>query len=609
VRLRASDFALYTAASADCRRLSRLLLSSPTVATPQEIVTANPNSTIEVSRDLQTGDTRNFSATLNAPSEFVPIVIPVLKAARDLKILNHLTIITTDLFPRGRKKSTRLSMRKYVLGIDVGTGGTRALIVDEAGRVVVSATEEHTPFASPRIGWAEQHPEDWWRATGIVVRKALAQGSLHEDQISCVGFSGQMHGAVMLDGAGKVVRPALIWCDLRTEKQCQELNQQIGSARLIQLTCNPALANFTLTKLLWVRENEPENWKTIRSVMLPKDYVRFRMTGERATDMADASGTLMLDVAHRRWSSEVLQAMEVDSAMLPALHESPEICGKISSAGAAATGLAEGTPVVAGAGDQAAGATGMGIVRPGSVSATIGTSGVVFAATDRPALDPQGRLHTFCHAVPGLWHVMGVTQSAGLSLRWFRDHFLCGQTKNGADSYEQLCAEAASVTAGSDGLLWAPYLMGERTPYLDSNARAALVGLTASHTRSHVVRAILEGVAFSLQDTFTIFRDMKLPVKNIRLGGGGARSQLWRQIQAEVYGQEVERVEAEEGAAYGAAILAGVGAKIWPSVDAACDAVVKVRDRILPNPANTSAMSANYVRYRKVYPAVKSVFQ
>lgn len=500
-------------------------------------------------------------------------------------------------------------MSMYVLGIDVGTGGTRAVIMNGAGGLVGSAMEEHEAFASPRIGWAEQRPEDWWRATGIAVRKALADGKLSGEQISCIGFSGQMHGAVMLDDAGEVVRPALIWCDVRTEKQCQELNERIGSARLIQLTCNPALTNFTLTKLLWVRENEPENWRRVRSVMLPKDYVRFRMTGERATDMADASGTLMLDVTHRRWSSGVLQAVEIDSSMLPTLHESPDVCGKISAIGAAATGLAAGTPVVAGAGDQAAGATGMGIARPGSVSATIGTSGVVFAATDCPALDAQGRLHTFCHAVPGRWHVMGVTQAAGLSLRWFRDRFLCGSAKSGTDPYGQLTAEAANVAPGADGLLWAPYLMGERTPHLDSNARAALVGLTASHTRAHVVRAILEGVAFSLQDTFTIFREMNVPVNRIRLGGGGARSQLWRQIQADVYGHEVERVEAEEGAAYGAAILAGVGARIWPSVDDACDAVVRVHDRVPPIPANVATMAKSYASYRRVYPALKSIYQ
>jgi xylulokinase len=356
-----------------------------------------------------------------------------------------------------------------------------------------------------------------------------------------------------------------------------------------------------------VRENERENWKRVRSVMLPKDYVRFRLTGERAIDMADASGTLMLDVAHRRWSQEMLAAAEIDERLLPALFESPDVCGKVSAAGAAATGLKPGTPVVAGAGDQAAGATGMGIVAPGAVSATIGTSGVVFAATDRPALDPKGRLHTFCHAIPGRWHVMGVTQAAGLSLRWFRDQFGAGQD-DGRDPYERLSEEAARISPGCDGLLWTPYLMGERTPHLDPQARAALVGLTASHTRAHVIRAILEGVAFSLRDTFTIFAEMNVPVRSIRLGGGGARSSLWRQIQADVYGHEVEIVEAEEGAAYGAAILAGVGAGVWPSVDAACDAVVRVAKRVKPQPDSTAIMDHSYGAFRRVYPATRSIF-
>jgi xylulokinase len=366
---------------------------------------------------------------------------------------------------------------------------------------------------------------------------------LRADDIACVGFSGQMHGAVMLDGQGKVVRHALIWCDVRTNPQCDELNKKIGAAKIIEATCNPALANFTLTKLMWVREHEPENWKRVRSIMLPKDYVRFRMTGERAIDMADASGTLLLDVANRCWSEVMLDAGEIDERSLPALFESPDVCGKISSEGAAALGLKPGTPVVAGAGDQAAGAVGMGIVAPGTVSATIGTSGVVFAATDRPALEPGGRLHTFCHAIPNRWHVMGVTQSAGLSLRWFRDQFgVAGgevQKNDGRDPYELLYDEAAKVPAGCQGLLWTPYLMGERTPHLDPEARAALVGLTAVHTRAHVVRAILEGVAFSLRDTFTLFAEMKVGVNKIRLGGGGARSPLWRQIQADVYGHEV----------------------------------------------------------------------
>lgn len=343
-----------------------------------------------------------------------------------------------------RKEQTRLHPRKqlqnaslvnwkivteastFLLGIDVGTGGTRALVINQRGQVVSSATEAHEPFALPQIGWAEQHPADWWRACGAAVCEALGQAKLRGSQIACVGFSGQMHGAVMLDQHDHVVRAALIWCDQRTEKQCRELTEKIGAERIIHLTCNPALTNFTLTKFLWVRENEPHHWSQVRSAMLPKDYVRLRLTGERATDMADASGTLLLDVAHRRWSPEVLAAAAIEQNLLPPLYESHEVCGKISAEGAAATGLQADTPVVAGAGDQAAGAVAMGIVRPGAVSATIGTSGVVFAATDRPVLDPKGRLHTFCHAIPGFWHVMGVTQAAGLSLRWFRDRFGAG---------------------------------------------------------------------------------------------------------------------------------------------------------------------------------------
>jgi xylulokinase len=482
------------------------------------------------------------------------------------------------------------------------------LVINDHGRVEATATAEHEPMASPQIGWAEQHPEDWWRACGVAVRKALGAGNLSGEDISCVGFSGQMHGAVMLDLQGRVVRPSLIWCDQRTEKQARELTEKIGAGRIIELTCNPALTNFTLTKLLWVRENEPANWQRVQFVMLPKDYVRFRLTGDRAIDMADASGTLLLDVARRRWSHKMLEAAELEERFLPSLFESPDICGTVSTEGAEATSLKAGTPVVAGAGDQAAGAVGMGIVIPGAVSATIGTSGVVFAATDRPALDPKGRLHTFCHALPGRWHVMGVTQAAGLSLRWFRDQFGTGE-EDGRDPYEKLTDEAGRVAAGCDGLLWTPYLMGERTPHLDPRARAALVGLTASHTRGHVIRAILEGVAFSLRDTFTIFAEMDVPVRNIRLGGGGARSPLWRQIQADVYGRPVEVVDAEEGAAYGAALLAGVGVGIWPSVDAACDATVRVASRTNPDPQTVSLLNTNYSDYRRVYPATREIFQ
>src|SRR5947208_1929018 len=406
------------------------------------------------------------------------------------------------------------------LGIDVGTGGTRALVMDSSGNVIASASSEHQDFASPKPGWAEQDPRDWWRACGVAVRQALQSAKLDAKEISCVGFSGQMHGAVLLDSSDEVVRPALIWCDQRSDPQSRELEQMFGRDALIRLTCNPPLTNFTLTKFLWVRENEPQKWARVAHVMLPKDYVRFRLTGERAIDMADASGTLLLDVTNRRWSTEVLNKTGINESLLPALFESPQVCGKVSPEGAEATGLKVATPVVAGAGDQAAGAVGMGIARAGAVSATIGTSGVVFASTDRPAMDPQGRLHTFCHAIPGRWHVMGVTQAAGLSLRWFRDTF--GPV--GADAYHTLSDEAAKAPVGSDGVLWAPYLMGERTPHLDPDARGALVGLTASHNRAHILRAILEGVAFSLKDTLQIFAAMNVPVRTIRLGGGGARS-------------------------------------------------------------------------------------
>ena len=481
----------------------------------------------------------------------------------------------------------------------------------EAGKVIASGSEEHEPFLSPKPGWAEQDPRDWWRACGLAVKKALQSSNLRAEDIACVGFSGQMHGAVLLDSKDEVVRSAIIWCDQRSEAQSLELEKLFGRENLIRLTCNPPLTNFTLTKLLWVRENEPQNWARVAHVMLPKDYVRFRLTGERAIDMADASGTLLLDVTNRRWSAEVLSKSAIDLKWLPALFESPEVCGKISAAGAEATGLRVGTPVVAGAGDQAAGAVGMGIARAGAVSATIGTSGVVFAATDRPALDPQGRLHTFCHAIPGRWHVMGVTQAAGLSLRWFRDRFgVASEVPGNAarDPYDILAEEAARAPAGSEGAFWAPYLMGERTPHLDPNARAALLGLTASHTRGHIIRAVMEGVAYSLKDSFTIFEEMKIPVTSIRLGGGGARSPLWRQIQADVYAHDVEIVAAEEGAAYGAAILAGVGAGGWSSVDEACDKVVRVAARIAQHPSDSKTMQRGYRTYRKIYPALREVF-
>lgn len=487
-----------------------------------------------------------------------------------------------------------------ILGIDVGTGGTRAVLVSEDGAVIASATSEHAPFTSPKTAWAEQDPADWWRAA----LEAIRATGVDPKQITGVGLTGQMHGAVLLDADGAVLRPAIIWCDQRTDEQCAWITQTVGAKRLLDLTCNPALNNFTLTKLLWVRQHEPEIWKKVRHVLLPKDYVRYRLSGEYAIDVADASGTLMLDVTHRRWSDELLSLVDIDKALLPKVFESPEVCAKVSSQAAALTGIPAGTPIVAGAGDQAAGAIGMGITRPGAVSVTLGTSGVVFAATDAPSLDPGGRLHTFCHAIPGRWHVMGVTQAAGLSLRWIRDQF-CAP----GYGYSELSKEAAAAPPGCDGLLWAPYLMGERTPHLDSSIRAALVGLAASHTRGYVARAVMEGVAFSQRDSFTIFAELGVPVNKIRLSGGGARSKLWKQIQADVYGHAVETIAADEGGAYGAALLSGVGTNLWPSVDEACDRYVHTAEIVAPNPRDKAVMDNQYLKYSRVYPALKAIYK
>lgn len=487
------------------------------------------------------------------------------------------------------------------LGMDVGTGGTRAVVVDSAAKLISGASSEHAPFRAEHPGWAEQDPEDWWRAAQEAIRGALAAAPGPRQPIAAIALTGQMHGAVMLDENGAVLRPSLIWCDTRTQPECDWLTERIGYERLIELTCNPALPNFTLTKLLWVKTHQPEIFAKIRHVMCPKDYVRYRLTGEFAIDVQEASGTLLLDVTHRRWSREVAEAAGISESWLPRVFESPEICARISESGAAATGLAAGTPVAAGAGDQGAGAVGMGILQPGSVSATIGTSGVVFAATAEPTKDPKGRLHTFCHAVPGLWHVMGVTQSAGLSLRWLRDTFFAGQ------SYDALSEAAAKIPAGSDGLAWAPYLLGERTPHLDPEVRAAFTGIGIEHTAAHFTRAVLEGVAYSLQDTFTLFAELGIPVTAIRLGGGGARGPLWRSIQAGVYGHAVEVLTAEEGGAFGCALMAGVGAGHWANLNEACSQAIEVAQRIEPGAADKTAYQFGYQNWRKVYPALHTL--
>lgn len=483
------------------------------------------------------------------------------------------------------------------LGIDVGTGGSRAVVIDQAGNLVASASASHLDIASPEIGWAEQHPNDWWRACKATIAQVLT--SVKAEEITAVSFSGQMHGSVFLDKSDKVVRPALLWCDQRTKKQCAEITAKIGKEKLIELVCNPAITGFTLPKLLWLRENEPQNWEKVAAILLPKDYIRLKLSGDKASDVADASGTLLFDVQNRKWSSEMLSTFEIDEKMLPKVYESIMVTGSVSEIGASETGLKVGTLIVAGAGDNAAGAIGMGIVENGKVSATIGTSGVIFAVSDAPRLDLQGRIHTLCHAIPNRWHNTGVTLSAGLSFKWFRENFGDGK------SYDDLVREAEKIPSGSDGAIWVPYLMGERTPHLDANARAAFIGITASHTKAHFTRAVLEGVAFSLRDSIEIFKASGVEISSIRLGGGGAKSNLWRQIQADVYGKPVEIIEADEGAAFGAAILAGVGAGAWRTVEEACLKTIRVAETVEPNAGSQELLDKNYNAYRMLYTALR----
>lgn len=483
------------------------------------------------------------------------------------------------------------------LGIDVGTGGSRAVLIDAEGNLIASATAEHKAFASPEIGWAEQSPDDWWRACVASIRQVLSKAKA--DEIGAIGFSGQMHGAVLLDQADKVLRPALLWCDQRTEKQCAEITEKIGAGHLIELVSNPAITGFTLPKLLWVRENEPEIWAHVTSILLPKDYIRLKLSGERASDVTDSSGTLLFDVQNRKWSGAMLNALGINDSLLPKVYESIEITGVVSDSAARETGLKAGTKITAGAGDNAAGAIGMGIVKAGMLSATIGTSGVVFAVTETPKIDLEGRIHTLCHAIPDRWHNTGVTQGAGLSLKWFRENF--GEGAN----YSALTNEAAKIRAGAEGVIWLPYLMGERTPHLDANARAAFVGLTASHGKAHLARAVLEGVAFSLRDSIEIFKELGAPIEKIRLGGGGARSALWRQIQADVYGQSVEILEVDEGAAFGAAILAGVSDGAWHSVDEACEKTIRISETVEPHKDSIEKLNFNYKAFKLLYPALR----
>ncbi len=491
---------------------------------------------------------------------------------------------------------------RLLLGLDIGSTGAKALLVGPDGQVRGVGGAEYS-FAAPRPGWTEQDPEAWWRGAGRSIRAALRAAAARPDEIAAVGLSGQMHSLVLLDQAGRVLRPAILWNDQRTADECAEITRRVGLERLLAITRNPALPGFTAPKILWVRHHEPETFRRIAAVLLPKDYVRFRLTGTRATEVSDASGTTLLDVPRRAWSEEILRTLEIPAEWLPACAESPALTAAVSGVGEEATGLRAGTAVAGGGGDQAAQAIGTGIVQTGLVSVTIGTSGVVFASLDDPVMDAQARTHTFCHAVPVRWHVMGVMLSAGGALRWLRD------TAAPGTEYDRLVAEAAAVPPGAENLLFLPYLSGERTPYPDPLARGAFVGLSLSHTRGHMVRAVMEGVTFGLRDSMEILRAMDLRVVQVRASGGGARSTLWRQILADILDTEVVTMNVTEGAAYGAALLAGVGAGVFPTVQAACDATLAATTGTGPITAHRAIYASLYGRYRDLYPALRSSFE
>ena len=502
---------------------------------------------------------------------------------------------------------------KYWLGIDIGTGGSRALLVTSDGEVAAGVTAAHEDIIMHQPLWAEQRPENWWAAAQQAIRGVLAKAGASGDDVAGVGLSGQMHGLTLLDADDNVIRPALIWCDQRSQEQVDWINSTAGAGMVLDQTANPVLTGFTAPKLLWVRDHDPESYERVRHVLLPKDYVRFCLTGDYASDVSDASGTALFDVVKRRWAMPLIEKLGIDAAVLPNVVESAEQTGTISAAAAALTGLTAGTPVVGGAGDQAASAVGNGIVETGMVSCTIGTSGVVFSHLDEPAYDPQGRVHTFCHAVPGKWHIMGVTQGAGLSLQWFRNNlggdFVARAEAEHGDAYDLMTAEAAGAPAGCEGLQWLPYLMGERTPHLDALARGGWVGVTAKHTRAHLIRSMVEGVTFSLKDCLGIIESLGAEVSVVRASGGGAKSDFWRGILAGAFNKPIATLRTQEGSAYGVALLAMVGTGEYSSVEESCNAVIREQQRLTPDAELAATYAQTYPVFQGLYTALKDSFQ
>lgn len=491
----------------------------------------------------------------------------------------------------------------YFLGIDTSTTSSKALLIDERGEVIAVASNPHT-LQTPKPLWSEQNPHEWWEAVAASIRSVLKKAGVGGEQVGAVGLTGQMHGLVLLDEAGNVLRPAILWNDQRTQSQCDEIHRIIGKERFIQITGNVALTGFTAPKILWVKENEPEVFAKAKHVLLPKDYIRLKLTGEYAMDKADGAGTVLFDLKARDWSDEVLAALEIPRAWMPKTFEGTEFTGYVTEEAAALTGLKVGTPVAAGGGDQAAGAVGVGAVEPGIIGLTVGTSGVVFATTPSALIEPEGRLHAFCHAVPNMWHFMGVMLSAAGSLQWYRD------TLAPDVSFDDLLKEAESIPAGSEGLQFLPYLSGERTPHPDPLARGAFIGLTLRHSRAHMTRSVLEGVAFGLKDSFTLIQNAGLgSITQVRASGGGTKGALWRRIMASVLEAELVTVNTTEGGAYGAALLAGVGAGAWSDVASACRECIRITGSTSPDEKEAGVYHKSYAVYRELYPALKGSFE
>ncbi len=504
----------------------------------------------------------------------------------------------------------------YLLGLDVGTSGAKAVLIADDGRVVATATEEY-PLHTPQPLWSEQDPADWWRGSRESLRRVVAESGVAAEEIAGLGLTGQMHGAVFLDDADQVIRPALLWNDQRTGPQCDAITERVGQQRLIEIAGNPALTGFQAPKVLWLREHEPEHYARLRRLLLPKDYIRLMLTGESATDASDAAGTLLLDLRARDWSDELLGALDIPRAWLPRVYEGPDVTGTLRREVADELGLPADLPIIAGGGDNAAAAIGTGIIRDGVISASIGTSGVLFAHSDAIRLDPQGRLHTFCHAVPGAYHLMAVTLSAGGAFQWLRNALRAGLDAGGQGSgdatshaltYDYLVSRAEGTPPGAEGLVFLPYLSGERTPHRDPLARGAFVGLTLRHGLGHMARAVMEGVVFSLRDGLTIMQELGLDVGEARAIGGGARSPLWRQMQADIFKQPIVRMRAEEGPAFGAALLAGVGAGVYRDVATAVTAAVATTDTVAPNPATAGIYDELYDVYHGLYQALRPAF-